>query len=389
MIPQPPPGQGPIDPREAFAPPPPPNAPMAPGMLPQQQQQQSGPPPFPPGMRPPQYPPPFYPPPPPPRRGGIGRWITFFTLLFLLGLSVLINIALFAQRGGDFGTTQRTLVEGDPKTIVAVAPLEGLIDDSLREKFSRVLDRIEKESDVKALVVRVDSPGGAVNAADEIYHRIEKFKADKPNIPVVISMGGLAASGGYYASCAGDRIYAEPTTLTADIGVIFPSFNLSKLMDKYGIQDATIISTGATYKDSGSMFRPEKPQDRIYLQGLIDSAFARFKDVVAQGRGKALKPGISDVANGRAYTAQEAVDNGLVDKIGYLEDATADAASSAHISNPTVIRYEEKQSLLDLLSGGDAKSALPPRSADGVTLSVDAKSMVNLLSPRPLYLWMP
>src|SRR5207253_10849619 len=167
------------------------------------------------------------------------------------------------------------------------------------------MNQAEKDNDVKAVVIEVDSPGGSVSASDQIYHRIEQYKKAHPGTPLVISQGGLAASGGYYVSCAGDYIFAQPSTLTGNIGVLMPRFNVSKLMDKWGVQETTITSTGATYKNAGSMFKPANEKDDQYIQDLADKAFDQFKAVVQSGR-KLKRAEVDKVADGRILIAADA-----------------------------------------------------------------------------------
>src|SRR5207247_10426128 len=138
---------------------------------------------------------------------------------------------------------------------------------------------IEKDSTVKDLVVKYNTPAGTIAASDEIYYLIRQYKT-KTGLPVVVSMREMASSGGYYIACAGDQIYAEPTTWTGNIGVLMERFDLSKLADKYGVHDDTMRSTGADFKTAGSMFRELTPAERQYLQGLLDQAFTQFKDMV-------------------------------------------------------------------------------------------------------------
>lgn len=362
-----PPGQGPIDPPSGWAAPPP--GMFAPG----------------PGLR---SPPPFFG--PPPRRGG---WRTLFLILLVavLGGSLLMNVALLAWHGSQLGGQQQTIQTGDPSTEIAVVPLEGEINSSVAARFDRVMTRVEADGSVKALVVRINTPGGEVTASDEIYQRIRLYKSRK-SIPVVVSMGAMATSGGYYAACAADYLVAEHTTLTGNIGVLMPRFNLSKLADKYGIEEDTIVSSGATYKNAGSMFSPDNPRDSAYLQAIIDSAFARFKQVVTTGRGSALKLGIGQIADGRVYTSDRAVSEGLVDSIGYLEDACQYAAATAHVTKPQVVRFEEKLSLFQLF-GDDAEAINVTRwASSGISvngLTVDQATLDRFLRPRLLYLWRP
>jgi protease-4 len=387
-----------VDPRGAFSPPPP--QPQQPGMYGMPQQVP------PPGMYAPGGPPPgMFPPPPmmmmpppgfgapPPRRGGAGKTVLLVLVLILLAVSVLANVLLVggAAMGGN-STLRQTVAEGSQSEKIAVVPIAGIIESNLARQVEHFLDQAEKDGDVKAIVVEIDSPGGTVTASDEIYARLMRFKQNK-KVPVIVSMGSLATSGGYYAACAGDHIFAQQTTLTGNIGVLMPRFNFAKLMDKWGIEENTIVSEGAKFKNAGSNFSPDKPEDTKYLQGIADSMFTRFKDVVKTGRSAQLKSvnlKIEQVADGRAFTANEAKSMGLVDSIGYLGDAIAHAKTAAGLSNPHVFRYSNPPTLLDLF--GANSSVAPSRAnggmtVNGVNINVDRKLLDELAAPRVLYLW--
>jgi protease-4 len=375
-----PPGQGPVDPSPGTLPPPPGANFGPPGMF--------GPPPCPPGMRLP--PPPFFGPPPPRRRSG-WRILVMVLLFIVLGFSLILNVGLLAMHGSDLGGQQQIVQAGDSTTEIAVVPLEGEISTATAEKFDRLLTRVEADGDVKAVVIRINTPGGEVTASDEIYQRIQLYKSRK-QVPVVISMGAMATSGGYYAACAGDYLFAEHTTLTGNIGVLMPRFNLSKLAEKYGVEENTIVSTGATYKNAGSMFSPEEQKDRVYLQAIIDSAFTRFKEVVSKGRGSVLKPKIDAVADGRVYTSERALSEGLIDTVGYLEDACQYAATTAKVAKPQIVRFEEKLSFFQLFGAESKAQHLAPFASSGVSvngMTIDQQTFDRFLRPRLLYQWMP
>jgi len=411
MMPQPPPGQGPIDPQGAF-PNGPPNpsppgqshptqapAPMGmaqnrvPTMTPHPMHGPTPGPiynPMPPmQMMPPMMPFPY----PPPRRGGAGRAI-FITLLVLLLLgSGLLNLVLLGASlagGSGVGITQHTLQEGNAGDKIAVIPLRGVIDTGVSMQFNRFLQTAEADKAVKAVIIEIDTPGGTVTASDEIYNRIRKFKS-KRAVPVVVSMGSLATSGGYYAACGADYVFAQPTTFTGNIGVLMPRYNFSKLMEKYGVEETTIVSSGAKFKNAGSSFSPEKPEEKKYMQELADSAFAQFKEVVTTGRSSKLNGNIEDIANGKVYTAKNAKDLGLIDDVGYLEDAQKYAASQAGLGNPTVVRYQDPPSLMQILMA--SKSNVPGAlaaaqgQAPAVSITVDQNLLHEFTTPQPLYLW--
>ena len=187
------------------------------------------------------------------------------------------------------------------------------------ESVRMQLDRLQTEN-IKpvALLVRVDSPGGTVTAADIVYHQLLDFK-QRTGVPVVVLMMDVAASGGYYISMAGDAIVAHPTTLTGSLGVIVQSYNVSKLMEKYGVEDNSV--TSVPYKDLLSMTRPQSPEHLAVIRGIVDAMHQRFVQVIRDGRGARLKLPAEKLADGRVYLAQQAADVGLVDKVGYFEDA--------------------------------------------------------------------
>lgn len=306
------------------------------------------------------------PPPPSPHPRRTLLWfgqLIFGTLAVIVFLgSLLLNVGLLTAVGvkGGYQNRQTVLVEGDSDQEVAIVPLvNSMILQAQAKQLSQTLDEVGKDSHVKALVLRIDTPGGSVTASDEIHHRIEQFKSRHPKVPVVVTMGGLATSGGYYAACAGDYLFAEPTTLTGNIGVLMPQYNVSKLAAKYGVVDATIHSTGAPYKEAGSWTKPITPQDTAYLTGLIDSAFTRFKQVVTDGRGKRLTQPIDTIANGMAYTADQAKSLGLVDQVGYAMDAYAYAAKKAGLTKMKVVRYDQPATLMEALTSAQFDKSSP------------------------------
>lgn len=319
-----------------------------------------------------------------------------FLILLIGGLivSLFVNVALLSSGDGGGRTQQVTLSNGDARETVAVVPLEGLIMEREKTRFGHLMERAENDNNVKAVVIRIDTPGGDVTASDEIYERILKFKSKKPGVPVVVSMGGLATSGGFYAACAADHLFAEETTLTGNIGVLMPSYNFSKLMDKYGVEDQTIVSTGAIYKDAGSPTAPQTEKDRAYLQNIADTLFARFKKVVVTGRGPNLKGSIDTIADGRALLVDEALKDGLIDEKGDQDDAVNYAAKQAHLSRPMVVKFQETPSIFDLFSA-ESKSLLPGAQSlggghfnvNGINVNIDPETFDRLRSPRLLYLW--
>jgi protease-4 len=330
-------------------------------------------------------------PPQPPRRSGVGRAIVMGMLVFLLLLSGVLNLVLIgASLGEGGGAMTQTVKAGGGNDKIALVPLRGIIDANLSAQFDRFMDMAEADKNVKAVVVEIDSPGGTVTASDEIYNRLKLFKSKK-SVPIVVSMGSLATSGGYYAACGADHVFAQPTTFTGNIGVLMPRYNFHKLMEKYGVEETTIVSSGATFKNAGSSFRPESAEEKQYMQELADSAFSQFKNVVTQGRSSKLKANMEDVANGKVFTAATALNMGLIDQVGYLEDAQAYAQSTAGLTNPTVIRYQDPPSFMDVLlsSRSNVGSIVSGAAGEGsgVTIKIDQNLIHELSTPRPLYLW--
>lgn len=308
----------------------------------------------------------------------------------IFGLSLMLNVYLIAISGiiGQGGSRQTILIKGDLKEKVAVIPATGILMAEAAESFNRLLTQIEDDPHVKALVIEVDSPGGSVTASDQMYHRIMQFKSKKPGVPVVVSMGSLAASGGYYIACAADHIIAQPTTMTGNIGVILPRFNVSELFDKWGIQETTIHSTGADFKNAGSMFKPESPRDVAYIQDIADKAFAQFKDVVQKGRGKKLTKPLDEIANGKIYLADDAKALGLIDQVDYAEAAYIYAGLG--LNNPTVVRYNDPPTLIDLLSAKSKLSGIESSGGttiNGIKIDFDSTALHQLMTPRLMYLW--
>ena len=211
------------------------------------------------------------------------------------------------------------------------------------------LNYFNEKSSIIAIVVRLDTPGGGVAASQEIYEKV-KIIADKSKKPIIASMGGVAASGGYYIALGADTIIANPGTATGSIGVIMSYPVIGELMDKIGIQYETIKS--GKLKDSGSLFRNLTEDERVYFQGLIDDLHSQFEMVVSQERQIPIKE-IAKYATGRVYSGKQAVNAGLIDILGTFEDAVHLAAQKAgYLDTPEIVYPpEEKKGLMDILFG--------------------------------------
>jgi protease-4 len=265
---------------------------------------------------------------------------------------------------------------------VAVISLEGVILDAEDGFVKRQIDRVRKDPDVKAVVLRINSPGGSISGSDYLYYHLNKLREDR-ELPIVVSMGGIAASGGYYAAMAvgrqqGDVLFAEPTTFTGSIGVVMPHYSLVELLEKVGVKDDTIASH--PLKTMGSLTKPMTEEERKIFQGLLDAGFNRFKEVVRSGRERfARSPAALDrLATGQLFSAQQAKQNGLVDKIGFIEDAIDRAIELADLDkdNVKVVKYHPETSLRSLLLGGQAGSSIP----------LELKALLDITTPRAYYL---
>jgi protease-4 len=241
------------------------------------------------------------------------------------------------------------------------------------------LKKAEEDDDVRAVIVRIDTPGGDVTTSDIMYHELLAFKG-RTKRPVVAAFLGVAASGGYYVACACDRLVAHPTTVTGSIGVIALHFSLTGLMDKIGVKSQAIKS--GPYKDIASPFRDLTEEDRKLLQGLIDQAYNRFVGVVAAGRkGRLTEAEIRALADGRIFAAAQALDAKLVDRVGYLEDAKEEAKKLAGIKAADLVMYSRKPRKLENPYSVNASAAGLPEG--------ELAQARKLLGFRLYYIWEP
>lgn len=259
-----------------------------------------------------------------------------FSVLILFVLSVKIAATIIGSENSH--VTSR---EG-----VGLVEVKGMILDS--KETVRQLRYFLKKDSVKAVVLRVDSPGGIVAPSQEIYAEVKKFAARKK---IIVSMGSLAASGGYYISAPATIIYANPGTITASIGVILKLSNIESLMDKIGIKSHT-LKTGK-YKDSGSPLRQFSAEDRAMLQSVIDNTHQQFVRAVAEGRRLPIED-VRKIADGRILSGEQARELKLVDRLGTLQDAIEEAGRVAGISGDPelLLPPKKKVNYLDLLVEG-------------------------------------
>jgi len=210
------------------------------------------------------------------------------------------------------------------------------------ERISKALRKARLDNKVKAVVLRVNSPGGSSLASDVIWREVMLTKKEKP---IIVSMGDLAASGGYYISCAADSIFAEPNTITGSIGIFAILPNMQKLFnDKLGITFDGV--TTGKYADLGDISKPLSPDERAILQNQVNHGYDDFTKAVAAGRHK-TQAYINSIGQGRVWTGAQAIKIGLVDRLGNINDAINSAAKMAKLSDYKLIEYPEQKSFLD------------------------------------------
>jgi protease-4 len=310
--------------------------------------------------------------------------------LGLVGLAVFAVVLILVTAGGTTAPAvyDEEYVSGDGPDKVAVVPVEGVIapaDDTLGgvlptstpEGLADALSQAGSDPSVVAVVLEINSPGGGVTASDEMHQSVLDFE-ENTGKPVVVSMGDVAASGGYYISTAADRIVANETTLTGSLGVIFEITNFAEAADKYGIKQVVIKS--GKYKDIGSAFREMTPEERGIFQSIVDESYAQFVDVISEGR-DIPEERVREIADGRVYSGLQAKKLGLVDSFGGLDEASATAGNLADTSATTVIRYVQQPSFTDTVL---ARLAPEKPQAEQILEAAGLN-----LEPKPYYLYRP
>jgi len=310
--------------------------------------------------------------------------------LLLVGLLMsgcTFNFTLFPGQGplqetqvGGTGTAKVLLIE--VSGMISSQEKEGLIPaPSLLARIKEQLTKATQDDEVKAVVLRINSPGGTVTASDIIHHEIKAFKASK-KIPVIASIMDLGTSGGYYIAAAADTVMAHPSSVTGSIGVIMLTVNARGLLEKVGIE-ATAVTSGPR-KDMGSPFRVMTSEERAIFQGLIDSFYQQFLTVVQEGRPHLQMDQIKKLADGRIYTGEQAKAAGLVDDLGYLEDAVEAAKKKAKLPEARVVTYHRPGGY----SNNIYSKLLAPGPLAGFA-DLDVMALARGGTPQFMYLWMP
>jgi len=278
----------------------------------------------------------------------VGLLVFFFLLLYLIGQ--------FSTKSGS-----SKFAFGDK---IAVIEIRGLITQSAG--VIEDLHQYDEDEGVKAIILRIDSPGGGVGPSQEIYREVIKIKSNKKK-KVITSMGSVAASGGYYIASASDLIVANPGTITGSIGVLMEFTNIEELFKKIGIKGVVLKS--GEHKDMGSPFREMTAEEKRLIQSVIDNVHQQFIQAVADGR-KMDPQKVAQVADGRILTGEQAKQLGLVDQLGNLQDAIDTAAKMVGIEGKPVVLYPKKKfSILELLMEGVTESLLNTLKENGFQLN--------------------
>lgn len=313
--------------------------------------------------------------------------VTACVLLVFLLLPGCIHIEVGAGRKAEL---VERVVFGKKGPKILLIDIDGMISEVAESRtfgfraaesaVSRVreqLDRAEQNGDIRAIILRINSPGGTASASEILYNEIRRFKLEH-ELPVVAQLMGVAASGGYYLAMSADTVRALPTTITGSIGVIFSGISVAGLMDKVGIENQTL--TSGPYKDAGSPLRRMTDSEREQLTAILDSLHARFVDVVVAGRPDLTADRVRELADGRIFSAQQAEANGLIDAIGDLPGAVKLAEERAGIERSRVVVYARPQEWRENLYSMTA-APLPALSPWALFDPVS--------EPSFLYLWWP
>ncbi len=274
---------------------------------------------------------------------------------------------------GGLGELEERVVLGTEGPKILLLDLDGVLSEEAgagsfglggRESpVARVreqLERAREDAEVRAVLLRIQSPGGTVTASDILYREVLRFREETKR-PVVAHCMGVCASGGYYVAMAADRVLAHPTTVTGSIGVIFSGLSLAGLMEKLGVEDQTL--TSGPFKDAGSSLRRMTEAERAQLQSVLDDLHARFLEVVRAGRPQLAAESVERLADGRVYTARQASAAGLVDGIAYLPEAVQELKQRAGLERARVVVYHRPREVRENLYSASAGPASRPGAA--------------------------
>jgi protease-4 len=319
------------------------------------------------------------------------KWFICLSCIILTGCAY-ITVPLY-----PFGQPfEETVLEGKGEKKVLLLDISGIISEKrkssglgLRQKTSLIdrlkeeLQKAEADSAIVGAIIRINSPGGSVSATDIIHHELMTYKRER-NVRIVACLTGVATSGGYYIASAADEIIAHPTSITGGIGVIAMKLTIENLLSKVGIEQETIKS--ADKKDLWSPFRPSTPDEKMIMQTIIDAFHQRFVNAVYEGRKPNLtRKEIESLADGRIFTAEQALDAKLVDSIGYLDDALEAMKASLRLDDARVVTYHRPGAYK-----GTIYSGMPEVSQSEINLiAINTSNLDPLTGIQFMYLWRP
>ncbi|MCJ8009607.1 signal peptide peptidase SppA [Lederbergia wuyishanensis] len=329
------------------------------------------------------------------------RWAALGIAAAVFFVSSMINMASafifsdFTKVFGENFSANKTFTEeivetGNPAKKIAVLEVDGVIQDTgeassifstngyLHREFMKQLNMVKDDKNIKAIVLRVNSPGGGTNESAEIHHKLVQIKEETKK-PIYVSMGSMAASGGYYISTPADKIFASPETLTGSLGVIMQGINVSELAEKYGVDFMTIKS--GPYKDIMSSYRHMTKEEEDILQSMLKNSYDQFVKIIAEGRGMTDEQ-VRKLADGRIYDGRQAKEVGLIDDFGYQEDVIEQLKKDHKLAGAQVVRYSSSVGLGSLF--GVAAQKIGGKQAE-------MTGILNLLSkpnsPKLMYLY--
>lgn len=308
-------------------------------------------------------------------------------LLIGCGTALLVagSLCLLLFAGVISAVQQQPLPTDNP--IALVIRLDGVLIDapeetifgekSLIKRVSRLLERAKSRSNIKAVVLYIDSPGGGITTSDRLFHLVEQFKQQSGK-PVVTMMGSVCASGGYYVAMSSDFIMAYPTTMTGSFGVILSTWNVEGLTNGLGIQNVAVMSEDTPYKDILSPFRKIKKEERKILSNMVNSMYNKFLSIIEKGRPNLSRKQIKNLADGSVWAADDALSLGLVDKLGYMNDLRAKVRGICNC--PTLELYEppKRPSLGDIFGMSFSEKS---------NLEVLKNTITQFSTPRLMFIW--
>ncbi len=329
------------------------------------------------------------------------RWAALGIAAFLFTFSIFINfLTSFAFKnvetsftqllGSSANFTEEVIESGNDLKKIAVLDVNGTIQDTgdatslfssdgyNHQNFMKMLNQVKEDSTIKGVIIKVNSPGGTVVESAQIHDKIKQIQAETKK-PVYISMGTMAASGGYYISAPANKIFASPETLTGSLGVIMQSINYAGLAEKYGVDFVTIKS--GPYKDIMSPTREMTEDERKILQSMIDNSYEGFVKVISEGRNMPVEK-VKEIADGRVYDGRQAKEVNLIDEFGYTEDVIKAMKKDHNLAGAKVIKYTDSLGISSMFKVSAQKM---------VGANVEMDSLIKLLSqpnsPRLMYLY--